>query len=319
MARVVVGMILPLLARALVAPRAGIRGAAAPRAAVPAWQSALDEIDSAAWRDVRAAVYGSADASAPAHLQRFEAYCEARRTETVGDLLSVDGGRRVLYATEVYPNLTAVPSWDVRGDARLAWLAALEDPATVAALRDEVRKTRRWRETTWVDTYDHDGAYDSGWGMVHLNEGHFPVAEAALAAVAAPLAPRFASVARQRAGTAIHRHADRVPWILTAHLPLAGPRNAYLVVDGNRVPWTPGVATVTDTTFFHSAHNDHATEDALLLHVDFYHPDLDDAEVAALATLHAELDRAEARRKAELRPFVARLESAWHGESAPPC
>ena len=277
----------------------------------PRWRAELDAVDEAMWRRVRREIYGAPDAGAPRSLARFEAFCEARRAAVADDFFLVDGGRRAIYSEQQYPNLTATPIWDARD---FGWIEGVVE--AVPDLREEIcGRALGWREGKWVDTYGHDGAYDSGWGMVHLREERFPRAMRALEG--APVAPRYASIARQRAGKAIHTHSDRVPWILTCHVALEGPRDAaYMVVDGERLDWQPGAATVCDTTFFHSAHNDHAVRDMHLLHVDFYHPDLSDDEVHALDVLHQQEAHAKAERASQLRPFVSQLEAAFRADSA---
>mmetsp|Transcript_28352 Transcript_28352/g.91735 ORF Transcript_28352/g.91735 Transcript_28352/m.91735 type:complete len:324 (+) Transcript_28352:417-1388(+) len=290
-------------------PASRLRAGDAPEG--PAWRSELDAIDEAMWRRLRRELYGGPDCGAPSSLRRFEEYCGLRRANVADDFRVVDGGRRAIYLEEQYPNLTARAIWDA-GD--FGWIERVV--ARVPDLREEVAgRALGWREGKWVDTYGHDGAYDSGWGMVHLRDDRFPRATRAFAG--APLAPRYASIARQRAGRAIHTHSDRVPWILTCHVALEGPDDAaYMVVDGERLPWTPGRATVCDTTFFHSAHNDHAARDMHLLHVDFYHPDLGDDERHALGLLHAYEADAAADRRAALAPGVSALEAAFRASSA---
>ena len=150
--------------------------------------------------------------------------------------------------------------------------------------------------------------------MVDLRDAEglaFPRTRAALRN--AELAPRRRAVARQRAGKAIHTHSDRVPWCLTCHVALEGPPGgaAYMIVDGERLDWTPGAATVCDTTFFHSAHNDHAEQDMHLLHLEVFHPDLREDERRALRVLHNYLGDARERRADALSPFVAGLENAF--------
>ena len=75
-----------------------------------------------------------------------------------------------------------------------------------------------------------------------------------------------------------------------------------MVVDGERLDWTPGEATVCDTTFFHSAHNEHPTEDVYLVHLDVFHPGLSADERHALEALSRHLAAARRRRAAALLP-----------------
>ena len=108
--------------------------------------------------------------------------------------------------------------------------------------------------------------------------------------------------------------------MLTCHVALEGPEGAaYMMVDDQRLDWTVGgPPTLCDTTFFHSAHNEHATEDMHLLHVDVYHPDLSLDEREAMTALHRHLDVAGAKRMQRLTPFVGSLERAFAADSAEP-
>ena len=274
------------------------------------WQAALDDIDGDAWRDLRRELYGAPDAAPPSTLARFETYCENRRKSLEEEVLEDLGGRRLLECQQNYPDLEARPIWDVSTEA-WRWL----DPilAQTEQMRDEVRRrATSFRESKWVDTYGRDGAYDSGWGMVDITPGAFPAVARALRG--APLAPRRRCIARQRADRSIHAHSDRVPWALTCHITLEG--RGHMVVDGERLDWTPGEATVCDTTFFHSAHNEHPTEDVYLVHLDVFHPGLSADERHALEALHRHLAAARRRRAAALSPFVAGLESAFSAGDA---
>mmetsp|Transcript_24954 Transcript_24954/g.74890 ORF Transcript_24954/g.74890 Transcript_24954/m.74890 type:complete len:322 (-) Transcript_24954:19-984(-) len=306
------------LAAPLLLPRRPARRSTALAASSepqPEWLHSLNNIDENMWRALRRELYGGPDVAAPSTLKRFEAHCEARRTNGAADVDLIEGGRRAIYSAQQYENLTATPVWDL-GHHRFDWLGDLERAAPAMA-RELQRARGRWRESKWVDTYGHDGAYDSGWDMVHLSDVQFAAAEDALRRV--PVSPRFRSIARQRADRAIHRHSDRVPWVLTCHVALDGPEgSAYMVVDGERMEWTIGSPTLCDTTFFHSAHNEHPTDDMHLLHVDVFHPDLSADERAALTALHRHLDEAEAKRLRELTPVVSLLESAFAADSADP-
>jgi hypothetical protein len=298
----------------LTAPALGLHGTPPPRRRTglraTQWQDALDDIDGETWRDLRRVVYGAPDAAAPRALARFEAYCENRRTSLEEEVREDLGGRRLLECQQTYPGLTARPVWDVSTED---WDCLEPIVNQYEDLRDEVRsQATTFRESKWVDTYGRDGAYDSGWGMVDVSPRAFPRIARALRG--APLAPRRRCVARQRASHSIHAHSDRVPWALTCHVTLEG--SGHMVVDGARMEWEAGKATVCDTTFFHSAHNEHASEDVYLLHLDVFHPELSGDERYALEELHSHLATARRHRAAALSPFVAGLESAFSAGDA---
>ena len=120
-------------------------------------------------------------------------------------------------------------------------------------MRDEVRRrATTFRESKWVDTYGRDGAYDS-WGMVDITPQAFPAVARALRN--APLAPRRKCIARQRADRSIHAHSAAPGPDVPHHAGGARPHGR----GRQRLDWTPGEATVCDTTFFHSTHNEHPT------------------------------------------------------------
>lgn len=284
----------------------------------------LESVDEAMWRRVRTELYGGPDYAAPAALRRFEEHCELRRAACTEDWINLEGGRRCVYAEQQYPNLTATPVWEVERDPRFEWIRALAT-GYYEELREEVRvRSKGLPMSIWKDPNATLEAMEEerlgGYGMIHLHAGKanidsrcprhlFPRCVRALRAVDAPIAPRYASIARQRAGRSLRQHTDRIPWMLTCHVPLFGPqRAAYMLVDGQRCNWTPGKPTVIDTTFQHSAHNEDSKEDMHLLHIDFFHPDLSREEMHAMRILHRHLQIAKTQRTKELKPIVSLLE-----------
>ena len=72
--------------------------------------------------------------------------------------------------------------------------------------------------------------------------------------------------------------------------------------------WDVGDGVVFDTTFFHSAYND-GDEAADILFIDFFHPELTDAEVTALKCFQRSLRAVgeAAKQKRQRRSLRARL------------
>ena len=94
------------------------------------------------------------------------------------------------------------------------------------------------------------------------------------------LGPRHIAIARQKEG-GIPDHSDLINTQLTLHLPLVINCDAGIVVNKERHPWKENVPLILDTSFVHSTWNS-GPDDALLLLVDFWHPDLSVDEIHAL-------------------------------------
>lgn len=290
----------------------------------------LESVEEAMWRRVRTEVYGGPEYSAPRSLARFEEHCELRRSSSwKDDLVHLDGGRRTVFSEQQYPNLTAKAVWDVERDPRFQWIDELMNTGYYEAMREEVRvRTKSVPASKWSYANKTADETTGSYGMLHLHAGKpsldakcprhlFPRVVRALRDVDAPIAPRYVSVARQKAGRSLRPHTDRIPWMLTCHIPLFGPqRSAYMLVDGERCNWTPGKPTVVDTTYQHSAHNDDNKDDMVLLHIDFFHPDLSLDEMQAMRILHRHLHIAKTQRAKELKPLINSLEAAFKAEDA---
>ena len=283
----------------------------------------LDAIDEEMWRRVRSALYGGPDCAAPASLERFERHCQLKQASSKDEWFDADNKTRLIKTEQEFPGLTAKPIWDAR---EFEWIEELVhkhyDDITREVRRQQKKKNANFREL-FSNPYNTSG-YDSGWGMIHLKHPQpdcdklcprhlFRQTFSAIEKVKAPIGTRYASVARQRAQKVLRTHNDMNPMVLTCHLPLYGPNNeeAYMIVNGTKSLWLPKVPTVIDTTYYHSAHNDHPTDDMYLLHIDFFHPDLTPDEKFALSLLHRHNEQAILQRQALYKPIVSKLEDLF--------
>jgi aspartyl/asparaginyl beta-hydroxylase (cupin superfamily) len=132
--------------------------------------------------------------------------------------------------------------------------------------------------------------YDSGWQtLVLFYNGHripnfpyhlCPVTTRLLERI--PLAGRIAGFNRQAPGTGIPRHTDGNNLWLTCQMgirlpslgPMAPPGTtqdyACITVADQTEYWSAGTCLVYDTTYPHETFNRHATDERVVLHVDFF-------------------------------------------------
>jgi len=79
--------------------------------------------------------------------------------------------------------------------------------------------------------------------------------------------------------------------LLTCHLGLVVPEGCAIRVGDETRTWTPGKMLIFDDSFIHEAYN-RGTSTRLILLWDIWHPDLTDAEIAALTWLFPIFDKA---------------------------
>ncbi|KAI2491635.1 peptide-aspartate beta-dioxygenase [Fragilaria crotonensis] len=130
-----------------------------------------------------------------------------------------------------------------------------------------------------------------GWSAVRLQRlgvwntntcrTHFPQTYELLRNLAIPLAVRGVCFARQEPQTGVLPHSDGRNFILTAHLGLDVPDGCWMKVGTEECTWEVGKLTIIDTSFEHSTGNPGDSE-RLVLIIDFWHPELTEAERAAL-------------------------------------
>ena len=131
----------------------------------------------------------------------------------------------------------------------------------------------------------------TGWSAIRLqrlgvwnmeNCKQFPKTYELLRSLGIPLAVRGVCFAKQAPNTGVAPHSDGRNFILTSHLGLSIPDGCYMECGGERQTWTQGKLTTLDTSFVHSTSNPSPTEDRHVLIIDYWHPELTDAERAAL-------------------------------------
>jgi aspartyl/asparaginyl beta-hydroxylase (cupin superfamily) len=129
-----------------------------------------------------------------------------------------------------------------------------------------------------------------GWSAIRLQRlgvwnpdvcQDFPETFQLLRSLSIPLAVRGVCFARQAPGTGVQPHSDGRNFILTAHLGLMIPPGCWIQVGKERRTWEVGKLTLLDTSFEHSTGNP-TDSDRHVLILDFWHPDLTEAERAAL-------------------------------------
>jgi aspartyl/asparaginyl beta-hydroxylase (cupin superfamily) len=130
----------------------------------------------------------------------------------------------------------------------------------------------------------------NGWSAIRLqrlgvwntdNCQTFPQTYELLRSLQIPFAVRGVCFARQAPQSGVQAHSDGRNFILTAHLGLSIPDGCWIQVGDERRSWTKGKLTTIDTSFSHSTGNPTDKERHVLI-IDFWHPELSEAERSAL-------------------------------------
>ena len=133
-----------------------------------------------------------------------------------------------------------------------------------------------------------------GWSAFRLQRlGNWNVANCAvfpqtyelLRSLDIPLAVRGVCFARQCPNSGVSSHSDGRNFILTSHLGLQIPEGCWMKVGDEKRSWTEGKLTTIDTSFTHSTGNP-SEEDRHVLIIDFWHPELTEAERAGLTYIY---------------------------------
>jgi len=193
--------------------------------------------------------------------------------------------------------LTANPYWDARTDTtNFPWAAELESKSQI--IIDEFEQFEKEKETE-ESVFSGDSAWQSkvmgsGWSAFRLqrlgvwnteNCAKFPQTYALLKELNIPLAVRGVCFARQTPGSGVQPHTDGRNFILTSHLGLKIPNDCWIKVGEEQQTWTEGKLTTLDTSFEHSTGNP-SNEDRHVLIIDFWHPELSEAERAGLEFIY---------------------------------
>ena len=94
--------------------------------------------------------------------------------------------------------------------------------------------------------------------------------------------PRNVILGKLPPGCETETRSDLQDFVLTLQIPLRGCEGGGLIVDGVDVPWVENKPIVFDSTYDYKMYNK-GSEDALVLHVDFWHPDVTVDEKQMLA------------------------------------
>mmetsp|Transcript_14772 Transcript_14772/g.20876 ORF Transcript_14772/g.20876 Transcript_14772/m.20876 type:complete len:357 (+) Transcript_14772:152-1222(+) len=193
--------------------------------------------------------------------------------------------------------LTAKPFWDVVSEPQLfPWAAELEANANIIAQEFE-DKLNRDGQMFASDSAWQNQVMGEGWSAVRLqrlgvwnmdNVKEFPKTYELLRKLNIPLAVRGVCFARQGPGSGVQPHSDGRNFILTSHLGLkvptgsgGGGEGCWIQVGTERSTWEEGKLLTLDTSFEHSTGNPTQEERHVLI-IDFWHPELTQAERAGL-------------------------------------
>jgi aspartyl/asparaginyl beta-hydroxylase (cupin superfamily) len=186
-------------------------------------------------------------------------------------------------------SLTAKPFWDVTSEEDLfPWAKALETNAHI--IQEEFEAKLEDKKLFSADSVWQNQVMGGGWSAIRLqrlgvwnmeNCKEFPKTAELLRKLNIPLAVRGVCFARQAPGSGVQAHSDGRNFILTSHLGLKVPREAWIQSGKERRSWEERKLTTLDTSFSHSTGNP-SDEDRHVLIIDFWHPELTDAERTAL-------------------------------------
>lgn len=168
----------------------------------------------------------------------------------------------------------------------------------------------------------------AGWTALRLQRlgewndevcARFPRTLELLASLDIPFAVRGVMFARQMAGTGVQPHSDARNFILTMHLGLKVPKDppgaCWMRVAEERKEWEERKALVIDTTFEHETGNE-SEEDRYVLIIDFWHPELTEAERVALRCVYDLRNKFEGRTAAPSPPLPAKQPSFFDNVAA---
>jgi len=216
--------------------------------------------------------------------------------------------------------LTAQPYWGETEEEynQFPWVAKLEEQSYI--IRSELESKLRaassssssssslMEEQQQLSLFRGDSAWQSqvmgaGWSAIRLQrmgvwnvefcERHFPQTYQIVRSLNIPLAVRGVCFARQEGMSGVAPHSDGRNFILTAHLGLKIPTGCWIKVGVDDVTrnfvsqreWEEGKILLLDTSFEHSTGNP-TKEDRHVLIIDFWHPELSEAEKAALSFIY---------------------------------
>jgi hypothetical protein len=190
---------------------------------------------------------------------------------------------------EYIAGLTATPFWEATEEPDLfPWARELEANSHIIQKEFESKLLNSNKFTS--DSAWQNQVMGDGWSAIRLqrlgiwnteNCKEFPQSYELLRSLQIPLAVRGVCFARQAPGSGVQPHSDGRNFILTSHLGLKIPTECWIQVGAERRGWKEGKLTTLDTSFIHATNND-SDSDRHVLIIDYWHPELSEAERSAL-------------------------------------
>lgn len=186
--------------------------------------------------------------------------------------------------------LTAKPLWET---SEFSWAQALEEKSHIIQTEFEA-KIKRESNLFMGDSSLQNSVMGGGWSAIRLqrlgvwnieNCKEFPKTFKLLKELDIPIAVRGVCFARQAPGSGVKPHSDGRNFILTSHLGIKIPDGCWIEVAKERRSWEEQRLLTIDTSFVHSTENP-TVGDRYVLIIDFWHPELTEAERAGLEFIY---------------------------------
>lgn len=187
--------------------------------------------------------------------------------------------------------LTAKPYWDSQN---FSWALKLEENSHIIIQEFQKSLDDAQNGLFEGDSVWQNSVMGTGWSAFRLqrlgewnveNCQVFPKTYELLRSLNIPFAVRGVCFAKQSPGSGVQPHSDGRNFILTSHLGLKIPEGCWINVGDETRSWEEGKLVTIDTSFEHSTGNP-TKSDRFVLIVDFWHPDLNEAEIAALTYIY---------------------------------
>ena len=280
----------PAVAAFLLSPTKNDRPRTSPPApAATTRLNALTERQLQFWEDVEEGlddIEAFWDKKAGLDIDRIRTFGKSARGEILAPTGDAPGHEP---SEEHIAGLTAKPFWDTAGEPDLfPWAQELEEKSSI--ILEEFEENLRQAESFASDSVWQNEVMGKGWSAIRLqrlgvwntdNCKQYPKSYELLKSLKIPLAVRGVCFARQAANSGVQPHSDGRNFILTSHLGLKIPDGCWIQVGEERRGWEEGKLTTLDTSFSHSTGNP-SDADRHVLILDFWHPELTEAERAAL-------------------------------------
>ena len=182
-----------------------------------------------------------------------------------------------------FRGLTAAPVHDAKA---FPWIGKLE--AAFPVIRDEALAARGGARK-----HQQDDLYETGWDVLHLysvgrkvDDGHraCPETAAILASIPGADAAGQVEFSFLAGKTHIKPHCGPTNTRLRCHLGLSVPPGCRIRIGSEIHRWRDGECLVFDDSFEHEVWHD-GDEERLVLIVDFWHPELSEAEIWAVTEM----------------------------------